>query len=79
MSEKSSFFAELKRRNVYKVAVAYAVLARLLFKSARRFLRFSKHRTGSTVNRAALDPPPSVGALRRGRSQVNRSWPNECI
>ena len=25
MSDKSSFFAELKRRNVYKVAVAYAV------------------------------------------------------
>jgi hypothetical protein len=27
---KSSFFAELKRRNVYKVAVAYAVVAWLL-------------------------------------------------
>jgi hypothetical protein len=26
----SSFFAELKRRNVYKVAVAYAVVAWLL-------------------------------------------------
>ena len=25
MSEKPSFFAELKRRNVYKVAVAYLV------------------------------------------------------
>src|SRR3954451_6861935 len=25
MSDKPSFFAELKRRNVYKVAVAYAV------------------------------------------------------
>jgi TolB-like protein len=30
MSEKPSFFAELKRRNVYKVAVAYAVVAWLL-------------------------------------------------
>ena len=30
MSEKPSFFAELKRRNVYKVAVAYAVVGWLL-------------------------------------------------
>ncbi len=30
MSEKASFFAELKRRNVYKVAVAYAVVGWLL-------------------------------------------------
>ena len=28
MSEKSSFFSELKRRNVYKVAVAYVVAKR---------------------------------------------------
>ncbi len=30
MSEKPSFFAELKRRNVYKVAVAYAVVGWLI-------------------------------------------------
>src|SRR4030081_2040714 len=30
----SSFFAELKRRNVYKVAVAYAVVAWLLIQGA---------------------------------------------
>jgi len=30
----SNFFAELKRRNVYKVAVAYAVVAWLLFQAA---------------------------------------------
>src|SRR6266487_1556497 len=30
MSEKPSFFSELKRRNVYKVAVAYAVVGWLL-------------------------------------------------
>jgi TolB-like protein/Flp pilus assembly protein TadD len=30
----SSFFSELKRRNVYKVAVAYAVVAWLLFQAA---------------------------------------------
>jgi hypothetical protein len=29
-----SFFAELKRRNVYKVAVAYAVVAWLLIQAA---------------------------------------------
>src|SRR3954463_9506589 len=30
----ASFFAELKRRNVYKVAVAYAVVAWLLIQAA---------------------------------------------
>src|ERR1700752_2361277 len=30
MSEKLSFFSELKRRNVYKVAVAYAVVGWLV-------------------------------------------------
>ena len=30
MSEKPSFFAELKRRNVYKVAVAYGVVGWLI-------------------------------------------------
>src|SRR6476469_10427414 len=34
MNEKPSFFAELKRRNVYKVAVAYAVVAWLLIQAA---------------------------------------------
>jgi TolB-like protein/Flp pilus assembly protein TadD len=33
-AEMSNFFAELKRRNVYKVAVAYAVVAWLLFQAA---------------------------------------------
>jgi hypothetical protein len=38
-----NFFAELKRRNVYKVATAYAVIARshgYSFKSPRRFFPF---------------------------------------
>jgi hypothetical protein len=34
MSDKSSFFAELKRRNVYKVAIAYAVVGWLLVQIA---------------------------------------------
>src|SRR5205085_4508871 len=37
MSERS-FFAELKRRNVYKVAVAYAVVAWLTIQAASIFL-----------------------------------------
>jgi len=34
VSKEPSFFAELKRRNVYKVAVAYAVVAWLLIQIA---------------------------------------------
>ena len=43
----SNFFAELKRRNVYKVAVAYAVVAWLLLQAASIFL-------------PAFDAPPWV-------------------
>src|SRR5438046_8883385 len=34
----NNFFAELKRRNVYKVAIAYAVVAWLLIQAASIFL-----------------------------------------
>ena len=34
MRDKPSFFAELKRRNVYKVAVAYAVVGWLVMQVA---------------------------------------------
>jgi len=37
MNDRPSFFAELKRRNVYKVAVAYAVVAWLLIQAASIF------------------------------------------
>jgi TolB-like protein/Tfp pilus assembly protein PilF len=47
MSERPSFFAELKRRNVYKVAVAYAVIAWLLIQAASIFF-------------PAFDAPPWV-------------------
>jgi TolB-like protein/tetratricopeptide (TPR) repeat protein len=40
MSEKASFFAELKRRNVYKVAVAYAVVGWLLVQVATQVFPF---------------------------------------
>src|SRR6202795_5021420 len=47
MSEKPSFFSELKRRNVYKVAVAYLVVAWLLIQAASIFF-------------PAFDAPPWV-------------------
>jgi TolB-like protein/Flp pilus assembly protein TadD len=40
MSEKRSFFLELKRRNVYKVAVAYAVVGWLLVQVATQVFPF---------------------------------------
>ncbi len=40
MSDKPSFFAELKRRNVYKVAVAYAIVAWLLIQIATQVFPF---------------------------------------
>jgi len=40
MSDKLSFFSELKRRNVYKVAVAYAVVAWLLVQIATQVFPF---------------------------------------
>jgi TolB-like protein len=40
MSDRPSFFAELKRRNVYKVAVAYAIVAWLLIQIATQVFPF---------------------------------------
>src|SRR5262249_46308976 len=40
MSEKPSFFSELKRRNVYKVAAAYAVVGWLLVQVATQVFPF---------------------------------------
>src|SRR5438067_4995805 len=40
MSDKLSFFSELKRRNVYKVAVAYAVVSWLLIQIATQVFPF---------------------------------------
>jgi len=41
-----SFFAELKRRKVHRVAIAYAIASWLLFKSQRKFFRSSKFQIG---------------------------------
>ena len=46
MNEKLSFFAELKRRNVYKVAVAYAVVGWLLVQVTTRFSQSLKFLIG---------------------------------
>src|SRR5438270_1272562 len=40
MSEKPSFFSELRRRNVYKVAVAYAIVGWLLVQVATQVFPF---------------------------------------
>jgi TolB-like protein/Tfp pilus assembly protein PilF len=40
MSDKPSFFAELKRRNVYKVAIAYAIVGWLLVQIATQVFPF---------------------------------------
>ena len=40
MSEKPSFFSELKRRNVYKVAIAYAVVGWLIAQIATQIFPF---------------------------------------
>ena len=40
MSERPSFFAELKRRNVYKVGVAYAVVGWLIAQIATQIFPF---------------------------------------
>src|ERR1700760_993544 len=40
MSDKSTFFSELKRRNVYKVAVAYAVVSWLIIQIATQVFPF---------------------------------------
>src|SRR5690242_12757207 len=40
MSDKQSFFSELKRRNVYKIAVAYAVVSWLLIQIATQVFPF---------------------------------------
>ena len=49
MSERN-FFAELKRRNVYKVAVAYAVVGWLLVQVATQVFPFSKSQIGRCVS-----------------------------
>src|ERR1700688_3337591 len=40
MSDKPTFFSELKRRNVYKVAVAYAVVSWLIIQIATQVFPF---------------------------------------
>ena len=48
MNERN-FFAELKRRNVYKVAVAYIVAGWALAQGIAQVFRSSTFRTGSSA------------------------------
>ena len=48
MNLKKNFFAELKRRNVYKVAIAYAVVAWLLMQIATQVFPFLEIPTGQS-------------------------------
>ena len=50
-----NFFAELKRRNVYKVAVAYAVVAWLLMQVASQIFPFFE--VPNWVVRLVIRPP----------------------
>jgi len=68
MSEReSSFFSELKRRNVYKVAVAYVVVAWLLLTSRRKR---SLGQEFSTPVLGERSRPASIGSFsgRKSRS-----------
>jgi hypothetical protein len=53
----NTFFGELKRRNIYKVAIGYAVVGWLLIQDARE-------RTGFEINFIKVDPNPLRGDLR---------------
>ena len=57
-----NFFAELKRRNVYKVAIAYAVVAWLLIQAASIFLpAFNAPQWAMKILVVAIIPGPSGG------------------
>jgi hypothetical protein len=47
-----NFFAELKRRNVYKVAVAYAIVGWLLIQIATQVFQFSGNSELGTTARS---------------------------
>ena len=63
MSEKPSFFSELRRRNVYKVAVAYAVIGWLLVQVATQVFPF-------------FEIPNWVVSARGAR---DRNWISDCV
>ena len=65
MSDKPSFFAELKPRNVYKVAAAYAVVAWLLIQIATLVFPFFEvpNRQGGGLTFETRRPTFSYEAL----------------
>ena len=57
-----NFFAELKRRSVYKVAIAYAVVAWLLIQAASIFLpTFNAPQWAMKILVVVIIPGPSGG------------------
>ncbi len=57
-----NFFAELKRRNVYKVAIAYAVVAWLLIQAASIFFpAFNAPQWAMKIFVVVIIPGPSGG------------------
>ena len=70
MSEKPSFFSELKRRNVYKVAVAYAVVGWLLVQVATQVFPFFEI---TELGRAPHSPFDSRRLSNRARDRSGLS------
>ena len=64
MSENRSFFAELKRRNVYKVAVAYAIVG---------WLDSSDRDAGFSIPRDSKLGRPTGHRAGRDRDSQSRS------
>ena len=65
----NSFFKELRRRNVYKVAVAYAIVGWLLIQIATQvfpFLKISNWTVRLVIARAARVP----AGRDRGRARI---------
>jgi hypothetical protein len=77
----SGFFSELKRRNVYKVAVGYAVVGWLVVQGRRDHLLWHRQ-TGQLPEIASEDIPTKRVELRVDRSSCRRnfilySWPTK--
>ena len=69
-----SFFAELKRRNVYKVAVAYAVISWLIIQIATQifpFFEVPKRPLRLVVLATVLDFPIALTLWRKCETKYN--------
>ena len=73
MSEKPSFFAELQRRNVYKVAVTCAVIAWLLIQIARTHQSTLQEKRGGGIS----ESPPASRSMDAPNFLAKRESQNE--